>query len=721
MVLLIDSFCCTYSSIPINNIDYWIGSISPRCVVNIIYARNTDEFTFRSSRDVPVTLIPLEHNNTNVTFWDNHKFSRWSFAILNPECYYSLILYKRSTQESKLHDNQATLLLWIRFIAHSVGTEPFDFRFSLLLYYGNEKSSKKLRHELEGFNIPALTIIYLAEDSRNVYKIWCKQNETFSSVFTEQNIRHQITSVLNIKELFRVCSEQAFFGVILDGMVVKDISKIPSDPERKIITNIFRITNYTFVTSFRDDVAYPMIVVNEQYYTRRSYELFDRSIRIFTCHTVPVLSFYFYVSAFDIYCWVLIVLCWILLGLFLHCYLHYSQGNQTKFSPWFYYLGVVIEESYNIPSKILDDKIYQISSCMWLMTGIVLTNIYISNVIAGLNAPLGGTKLETFDSLLPSENAGNITELDELYNLVLVGGLSVRYLKYFESMLKSQVAKINDKQRFHDGYTFLSEPLKMGFPGDDNFQILNPYTYRAAHESLVQIWFCYKLKLPNLECKLPLRIMSPRNKHFPSVPGSELLRNSTNYARSAIEEELVQCKKSIYLESSKQFEFKYMADNYPKKKFYYLKDGFRSTPHLWGFRSMSKSKIPGIFQSFLQSGIYYELHKIQIFKENLRRKAVTVDILERHTKPNLLDMSSSIQTVFILFCVNICLANTVLLAEIWYTNITILSSKPKGTKCNWVGEMFNFCLEIGTANVKILKSTFKLPSVIRNPAQSRSK
>jgi len=66
-----------------------------------------------------------------------------------------------------------------------------------------------------------------------------------------------------------------------------------------------------------------------------------------------------------------------------------------------------MEESYSIPKIIGRNKVYRVATILWLLTAIVLTNIYVSHVISGLNAPLEGEKLRKFEDMLnkfPQQN-----------------------------------------------------------------------------------------------------------------------------------------------------------------------------------------------------------------------------------------------------------------------------------------------------------------------------
>jgi len=133
-----------------------------------------------------------------------------------------------------------------------------------------------------------------------------------------------------------------------------------------------------------------------------------------------------------------------------------------------------------------------------------------------------------------------------------------------------------------------------------------------------------------------------------------------------VEEELVQCQKSVYLEQSDQLEFKYMTENYKKKMFYYLEEEYSFKTYVWGFYNLQKSRLPFYFSLFLQSGVYHQLHKIQLFKDHQKRRYVTTEIIKRTEKPLVLDLKSSVQTIFILFLAMSLSAKLVFAAEHCY-------------------------------------------------------
>jgi len=134
-----------------------------------------------------------------------------------------------------------------------------------------------------------------------------------------------------------------------------------------------------------------------------------------------------------------------------------------------------------------------------------------------------------------------------------------------------------------------------------------------------------------------------------------------------VEEELVNCQKSVYMERSDQLEFDYMSENYRKKRFYYFPERFTITQKKWGFYNLQKSKLPFYFSMFLQSGIFHELHKLKLSNNYLNRRSMTSEIIKRTHKREVLDLTSSVQTIFVLFAAMALLAKLVIAAEFGYT------------------------------------------------------
>jgi len=229
----------------------------------------------------------------------------------------------------------------------------------------------------------------------------------------------------------------------------------------------------------------------------------------------------------------------------------------------------------------------------------------------------------------------------------------------------------------------LSEQSTLSNPEDVWLHITKPYIYRVFFNNLLQIKECHYGNVPlnSSFSRTLIKLMDLFYKYYPSAHDYKRPWNSSDYPRGAVEEELILCQKSAYLVESNQLEFKYMSDNYKKKRFYYLRDGFTAKRSVWEFRNLQKSRLPFYFSMFLQSGVYHQLHKLKLFKDHLKRRYVTTEIIKRTDKREALDMKSSIQTIFILFLAISLLAKIMFVAEHCYSAFPKLVSSIKHFKC----------------------------------------
>jgi len=78
----------------------------------------------------------------------------------------------------------------------------------------------------------------------------------------------------------------------------------------------------------------PFLTVNNIGYSSLFFPIFDNDIRFFTCNTVPVLSFNYYVSAFDKYVWISIIVSGIVLAIFWNFHIHFCINKQLKVVSW---------------------------------------------------------------------------------------------------------------------------------------------------------------------------------------------------------------------------------------------------------------------------------------------------------------------------------------------------------------------------------------------------
>jgi len=138
------------AQIPTDSIDYWIGNISPRCAINIIYYQLTNDFTFNSAHNIPVMLVPLKYYDT---LKSRRKFLKnlynSSIRFMKAECYFSVLYYKPLNND-KISSNidlmDINLFHLITHIAYGfIGSEKYDSNLTncLILYYGNELNDEE--------------------------------------------------------------------------------------------------------------------------------------------------------------------------------------------------------------------------------------------------------------------------------------------------------------------------------------------------------------------------------------------------------------------------------------------------------------------------------------------------------------------------------------------------------------------------------------------------
>jgi len=91
-------------------------------------------------------------------------------------------------------------------------------------------------------------------------------------------------------------------------------------------------------------------------------------------------------------------------------------------------------------------------------------------------------------------------------------------------------------------------------------------------------------------------LTSYTSRHYPLEFDFKSKNMSNNldmktYMETAIENEIVQYRKSIYFSEFTEKELEYLSKNYAKRKFYKLKDTFSSSLWRWGFLFFGNLKL----------------------------------------------------------------------------------------------------------------------------------
>jgi len=708
--------------IPVESIDYWIGNISPRCALSIIYIKFTTDFTFNSTHDIPVMLIPLIHYpefRSRIEYLQTHKFFNSSLRFLKAECYFSVIYYKTSPYYKRLpkddSDNQI-VRNWLSSIAYGFPYwEYFDSNstYSLILYHGKD-SNDKMKLWLGFTKEFSMALIFLPHRITHTYTVYCRHPSTKFEVAVQSVPSHTV-SLVNQK-FMNSCSGPYRFVGVAEQNIWGDYDPLSLVSEHEVITYMLLKINASIALHFSledrwtDPPVIPIIIINDNSYALFMYPIFDSSIRVFTCYSPPVLSFHFYISAFERHMWISIVLVGVVLATFLNLHIHYNINKNLNFSSLLLYFSIFMEESFSIPTILQKDKVYRVATILWLLTACVLTNIYISHVISGLNSPLQGEKLTNINDLYEKTTNETDDELKEIYY-----SRADISSKYVFNLTKGSLERIFSRRKV--GFTFLSEPIRLSYPEDAWLHIRNAFIYNIGFSYLLQAFNCWINELPRHSslCHSLTNLLNPSYNHYPPDHSYKRPWKPNDYARGAVEEELVQCQKSVYLERSNQLEFKYMSENYKQKRFYYLKEGYSFKTYVWGFHNLQKSRLPFYFSLFLQSGVYHQLHKIQLFKDHQKRKYVTTEIIKRTEKPLVLDMKSSVQTIFILFLAMSCFAKLVYAAEHFYSAFPKCLSNMKQLKCKIINNLTILrSLHTYTLKDKVVAITLETKQSIRD-------
>jgi len=672
------------AQIPTDSIDYWIGNISPRCAISIIYFELTSDFIFKSAHNIPVMFVPLQYNRTkklgkfyNYLDLDEHKFFNGGIRFMKSECYFSVLHYKLLNDFENTTTDDIFLYKIVTNTAHAfTNFHIYDSNstYCLILYHGIERNDEDLRFEkLIKDNMEMnLALVYLSNNLKSGYNVYCKTPSMKFEV-AARNVLNEVKSIVDQK-FMEACSSQYTYVFLNEHNSIGVYDSKLLVYEHEIITSILLKTNVSMPSEiqqrYESYYSNPRVVVSDFEKTLSLFPTFDNSIRFFTCYSLPGLSFRFYVSAFETRVWIAIILSGILIATFLKCHIFYNLSTTLNFSTFLFYFSIFMEESFSIPSTIGNNNVYRTATILWLLTAIVLTNTYISHVISGLNAPLVGKRLEN------KELYGNLSEEPKIEleyfekHFGLLFDLQLDSSRFFDGFLTSFVEKLHSTQTSTSGYTFLSESLRLSYPEDVWMHLKNPFIYSGFYENILQSDLCilnFNLKQTSF-CRALMNSMRVSNKYYPTGHANKRPWNSSDYPTGAVEGELIKCQKSVFMEKSHQLEFKYVSESFPKKRFYYLQqDRLTSTQKKWGFYNLQKSKLPFYFSMFLQSGIFHELHKLKLLGDHLKRRSMTSEIIKRTHKPEVLDMTSSVQTVFILYAAMILLAKLAFIAEFGYS------------------------------------------------------
>lgn len=130
-----------------------------------------------------------------------------------------------------------------------------------------------------------------------------------------------------------------------------------------------------------------------------------------TCHTDSEISFKFYTNPFQAEVWLCILVSMlsftVLTDVFVLKYL--KLGVKTSL---FFYIGAFLEETSSMSEKLLNHSAFRVGVGPWILLSSILSNVQVSLILRGLNAPQEPNRFSTFQDLVAWNSSKNITFLD---------------------------------------------------------------------------------------------------------------------------------------------------------------------------------------------------------------------------------------------------------------------------------------------------------------------
>jgi hypothetical protein len=164
------------------------------------------------------------------------------------------------------------------------------------------------------------------------------------------------------------------------------------------------------------------------------------------------------------------------------------------------------------------------------------------------------------------------------------------------------------------------------------------------------------------------KFISPKHRHYPREPKFPKNVFIDHYRAAAVEKEIVGCGKSIFIAESNelQAELRYLQRNYPGRNFYIgndtIEQGTRRKLY-WDYNYFGNPVMAKYLKRLVQTDIRTHILTIQSHKTYLERRVGT-KIIKADERPAMgMDMSGSIQTIFIILSAKFVLASFVFLFE----------------------------------------------------------
>jgi hypothetical protein len=167
-----------------------------------------------------------------------------------------------------------------------------------------------------------------------------------------------------------------------------------------------------------------------------------------------------------------------------------------------------------------------------------------------------------------------------------------------------------------------------------------------------------------------LAFFSPTNRHYPMDPNfdNNADKKIPLFLSAAVENELVACKKSVFLGQTKDliYELSYLKDSYPRKAFYIssgtFENGFRNSI-VWSFWNAGRSRVPSYFRLLIEAGVRDGVLGLRKNKFYYKRRIGTKIVQDQESHDGDLGITGSIQTIFFIWLGGLAVAGFTFIAE----------------------------------------------------------
>lgn len=379
-----------------------------------------------------------------------------------------------------------------------------------------------------------------------------------------------------------------------------------------------------------------------------------------TCYTESELSFQFYTDPFQLSGWIYIISTMTLFTILTDLFLAKKLKKIETHTSAFFYLGAFFEETSSISGKLLNSSVFRIGVGPWLLLCSILSNVYVSLILRGLNVPPPPIHFNTWASLFPPANllSNENKTTDDWFAI-------------YNDMSNPDLASFR-------GFSFLS-PQKIG-NAHEIYQKTNYIWYLALKELFLSV-----MNEPSLSPfhKFVLSLASPTFRWYPKSlheNGSWILdsRNwnhviSHRALKSAIEEEIVDCGKSLFVQSQSEL-VRYR--HHLGKEYPFISTYLGSNPILGQFYGLifhcsRDSKVLKYFKSWFESGVYNFYAENYIANKTLQLEhPVSKEIKKSKFKSGVdwnpvkkLGLTTSISTLFLILIGMLGLGGLVFLGE----------------------------------------------------------